>query len=183
MKNLKLRRLKKFNSHIHFTFLILFLFSCLPSIDRSPLEIARLLQSLNVLSTGNVPTISYSESTFTFNQNTAITTITPSLGGNAPSSCSSTPTLPPGLVIDNESCAISGTPIASQVATDHTITDTNGFGSGTANINITVNATANTWISSTPADNIGWASVTFGNGLFVAVASGGIGNRVMTSSE
>jgi hypothetical protein len=40
-----------------------------------------------------------------------------------------------------------------------------------------------TWSSqTTPADN-NWQSVTFGNGLFVAVSSSGTGNRVMTSSN
>jgi len=34
----------------------------------------------------------------------------------------------------------------------------------------------------TPADNF-WRSVTYGNGLFVAVAGSGTGNRVMTASN
>jgi hypothetical protein len=37
-------------------------------------------------------------------------------------------------------------------------------------------------IRSSAADNE-WYSVTYGNGLFVAVASGGVGNRVMTSPD
>ena len=40
-----------------------------------------------------------------------------------------------------------------------------------------------TWtIRSSAADN-GWRSVTYGNGLFVAVANSGTGNRVMTSPD
>ena len=40
-----------------------------------------------------------------------------------------------------------------------------------------------TWTSrSSAADNI-WRSVTYGNGLFVAVSSSGTGNRVMTSPD
>ncbi len=42
---------------------------------------------------------------------------------------------------------------------------------------------ANTWISRSTAVNIGWQSVTYGNGLFVAVAWTGSGNRVMTSPD
>ena len=38
-----------------------------------------------------------------------------------------------------------------------------------------------TWTSRTPAANIWWQDITFGNGLFVAVAQTGTGNRVMTS--
>jgi len=42
-------------------------------------------------------------------------------------------------------------------------------------------ATGDTWtIRTSAADNI-WYSVTYGNGLFVAVAQSGTGNRVMTS--
>lgn len=39
-----------------------------------------------------------------------------------------------------------------------------------------------TWTSRTSADN-DWTSVTYGNSLFVAVASSGSGDRVMTSSN
>ncbi len=39
------------------------------------------------------------------------------------------------------------------------------------------------WVAqTTPADN-SWTSVAYGNGLFVAVAASGIGNRVMTSPD
>jgi hypothetical protein len=40
-----------------------------------------------------------------------------------------------------------------------------------------------TWTSRTSAANNNWQSVTYGNGLFVAVASSGTGNRVMTSPD
>lgn len=40
-----------------------------------------------------------------------------------------------------------------------------------------------TWTSRTPAANLSWQSITFGNGLFVAVSSSGTGNRVMTSPD
>jgi outer membrane protein OmpA-like peptidoglycan-associated protein len=39
------------------------------------------------------------------------------------------------------------------------------------------------WISRTPAARLNWTSVTYGEGLFVAVASSGNGNRVMTSPD
>ena len=38
-----------------------------------------------------------------------------------------------------------------------------------------------TWTSQTSAADNGWVSVTYGNGLFVAVSGTGNGNRVMTS--
>ena len=37
------------------------------------------------------------------------------------------------------------------------------------------------WTSRTSAADNKWRSVTYGNGLFVAVADDGTGNRVMTS--
>jgi hypothetical protein len=42
---------------------------------------------------------------------------------------------------------------------------------------------ASSWTSRTPAADNGWRSVTYGNGLFVAVAWSGTGNRVMTSPD
>ena len=47
-----------------------------------------------------------------------------------------------------------------------------------------VHATGGTiWTSRTSAADNAWNSVTYGNGLFVAVASSGTGNRVMTSPD
>ena len=40
-----------------------------------------------------------------------------------------------------------------------------------------------TWTSRTSAANNYWRSVTYGNGLFVAVSNNGTGNRVMTSPD
>ncbi|MFZ2252682.1 MAG: hypothetical protein WAW13_00740 [Minisyncoccia bacterium] len=40
-----------------------------------------------------------------------------------------------------------------------------------------------TWVSRTSAADNAWLSVTYGNGLFVAVAETGTGNRVMTSPD
>ena len=43
--------------------------------------------------------------------------------------------------------------------------------------------TLNKWTSRTAAADSDWSSVTYGNGLFVAVANSGTGNRVMTSPD
>jgi hypothetical protein len=51
------------------------------------------------------------------------------------------------------------------------------------NLNSGTKNDAITWMTSVSAvDNV-WTSVTYGNGLFVAVANSGTGNRVMTSSD
>ena len=64
----------------------------------------------------------------------------------------------------------------------------NGAGGGTASTAVTVTPQNGqqagiNWTSRTSAVNNGWFSVTYGNGLFVAVAQSGIGNRVMTSPD
>lgn len=95
------------------------------------------------ITVGAIPSLSYSGSPFTYTQNSAIATLTPSLSGNALSSCTASPTLPTGLSINNSTCVISGTPTITQSATNHTVTATNSFGNTTAVINISVNAPTN----------------------------------------
>ena len=82
--------------------------------------------------------LTYTPTAFTFTQGLTITPITPTYSGTV-TSCSASPPLPTGLSISNTTCAISGTPTALQSATNHTITASNGSGSTTATINITVN--------------------------------------------
>jgi hypothetical protein len=63
------------------------------------------------------------------------------LGGGVPKTCVVSPSLPTGLVIDNASCDISGTPTAVQTVQTYTITATNAANSGsplTKSITITV---------------------------------------------
>ena len=56
-----------------------------------------------------------------------------------------------------------------------------GFASATPS---TASGTAGTtWTAQTSAADNAWRSVTYGNGLFVAVSSSGTGNRVMTSPD
>ncbi|MCB1179804.1 MAG: DUF1554 domain-containing protein, partial [Leptospiraceae bacterium] len=92
--------------------------------------------------TGTPPSnLTYSGSPYTYVQNSAITTNTPTFTGTI-TACSSSPSLPTGLSIDATTCAISGTPTATQSATSHTITASNSVGSTTASINITVSGVA-----------------------------------------
>jgi hypothetical protein len=63
------------------------------------------------------------------------------LGGGVPKTCVVSPSLPTGLVIDNATCDISGTPTAVQTVQTYTITATNAANSGsplTKSITITV---------------------------------------------
>lgn len=92
----------------------------------------------------SAPQISYAGATGTSGQIGVAMTITPTtLNGNgaAISACTSTPLLPTGLVIDANTCVISGTPTANQAATEYTITATNNEGQGTSTISINVGET------------------------------------------
>lgn len=84
--------------------------------------------------------LSYTGSPYTFTQNVTITTITPTLTNATATACSSSPGLPAGLSINATSCAISGTPTATQTATNYMITATYSSGSVQATISITVNS-------------------------------------------
>lgn len=81
----------------------------------------------------------YSGSPYTMFQNASITTITPTITGT-PTSCTASPTLPAGLLLNASSCAISGAPNNLQANTSYTITASNSSGNTNATISITVNA-------------------------------------------
>lgn len=84
------------------------------------------------------PGITYDGSPFRFPRNSAITPITPKLTGDPATSCSSLPTLPPGLVIDNSTCTISGTPTQMSDPGLYTITAENSKGNDTFDIVIEI---------------------------------------------
>ena len=86
------------------------------------------------------PTISYTASTGNIH---SARTITPTInaGGSTVSNC--TASLPAGLSIAPTTCIISGTPTASQTATNHTVTITTAHGlSNTGTVSITVSPIA-----------------------------------------
>ncbi|WP_165781747.1 putative Ig domain-containing protein [Leptospira adleri] len=87
----------------------------------------------------NVPiSVNYSGSPYVFTKDAAISGITPDLTGNI-QSCSSNPSLPSGLVLNNH-CVISGTPTIAQSATNYSITASNGSAAKTIILVITVDA-------------------------------------------
>jgi hypothetical protein len=87
------------------------------------------------------PTLTYSTTNFTYNKGTAITTVTPTVGGGSVTSCTSSPSLPAGLSIANTTCVITGTPTASSASQTYTITASNTGGSATQSLTIQVNDT------------------------------------------
>ncbi len=86
------------------------------------------------------PTLSYTGSPYTFATGYAITPITPVTSGVI-SNCTSSPSLPSGLVINPTTCVISGNPSVFSGATNYTITASNSVGNATATINITLSLT------------------------------------------
>lgn len=84
------------------------------------------------------PTISYSGA-YTFQAGLFIEVpITPVLSDGVPTSCSSSPSLPTGLVIDPATCIISGTPTITTTQQIYTITASNAFGGRTATVSLGV---------------------------------------------
>lgn len=94
--------------------------------------------TIRVNSSVAAPTISYS-GTYTYLAGQTLTTpITPTLGGGAPTSCTASPALPTGFVLNSTTCAISGTPTATASQQNFAITASNSGGSASALVNIGV---------------------------------------------
>ncbi len=177
-------------------FLILIHFNCLKA-KRSIYDILSTqgsnLQILSVtLSNLNAPpTLSYTGSPFSILVGVAMTRISATITGTI-ASCISSPALPTGLTLESSTCAITGTPTTVQSTSNYNITASNSSGSRTASISIAVTpnnniATQNiatSWIQRTLPVTSSWKSITFGNGLFVAVAAGtGTTNIAVVSSD
>ncbi|MCB1144741.1 MAG: putative Ig domain-containing protein [Leptospiraceae bacterium] len=94
--------------------------------------------SINITINIEPPSSLTYNSSYTFTQNSAITTITPTYNGTV-TSCTSSPALPTGLGINSTNCQITGTPTNIQMSTNYTITASNSSGSTTASFSITVN--------------------------------------------
>jgi hypothetical protein len=86
----------------------------------------------------------------------------------------------------NTSFTITG--LTNCTAYDLKVRAVNSVGSGSASTSVSVTPQNGVqgginWTSRTSAADNQWTSVTYGNGLFVAVSSTGTGNRVMTSPD
>jgi alpha-tubulin suppressor-like RCC1 family protein len=85
-----------------------------------------------------VPVISFSSSTLVFTKNGVISPQTPTNTGGAITGCAGA--LPPGLVLNTSTCAITGTPTAISAAANYTITASNSGGNAAAVVlSITIN--------------------------------------------
>lgn len=119
-----------------------------PSVDQSPTEYTITAANSNgstnttisIEINNNSPSnFAYSGSPFTFTNEVAVGTISPSSLNGTVSSCTASPTLPNGISIDNISCEISGTPSTKGISvTTYTITASNYSGSVSTTISINV---------------------------------------------
>jgi hypothetical protein len=81
-----------------------------------------------------------SQSALILTANSAAPTVTASVSGHV-ENCYAKPALPAGLTLNPKTCAISGTPTATQLSTPHTIAAQNEYGTAEASIDILVNST------------------------------------------
>jgi Putative Ig domain len=79
--------------------------------------------------------INYTQSSYIFTQNTAITTITPTTTGTI-TTCTANPSLTSGLSLNNTTCAISGTPTVRQISMSYTISATGVSSNASTQISI-----------------------------------------------
>lgn len=93
------------------------------------------------------PSLSYVGSTGTNGTVTTPMTVTPTTfnnNGSPMSTCLSSPGLPAWASLNSSTCQITGTPNAVMVATTYTITATNGIGSTSADVTLSVGASVPT---------------------------------------
>lgn len=82
--------------------------------------------------------LQYTGNTFSLNTGKAIGLIAPLGVIYGAKTCTATPALPAGLVLNNENCVISGTPTALSTATNYTITAANRYGSSSGTLSLEV---------------------------------------------
>jgi hypothetical protein len=86
--------------------------------------------------------LTYLANPVTYTVGTPIASNTPTSGGGAPTGYSVIPALPAGLALNPTTGAITGTPTVVTAAANYTLTASNGTGSTTASLNITVRVAA-----------------------------------------
>ena len=85
------------------------------------------------------PIIQYSVTSYTFNKNTPISPISPTVYRGTGITWSVSPSLPTGITIDSATGVISGTPASASASTTYTVTATNAGGAASVPLTIQVN--------------------------------------------
>lgn len=131
--------LSKLSMPLFIIILIVSFQNCRPKIERNILEFLNLFPRTN--SAVTTINLNYPVTILDFTINASIMTQTPTFSGGSIVSCVSSPSLPLGLILNNTTCEITGTPTVMQAAINYTITasDSN-FSTASANISITISA-------------------------------------------
>ena len=131
--------LSKLSMPIFIILLIVSFQNCRPKIERNILEFLNFFSRTN--SAVNPINLNYPVTILDFTINASIITQTPTFSGASIVSCVSSPSLPLGLILNNTTCEITGTPTVIQAAINYTITasDSN-LSTASANISITISA-------------------------------------------
>lgn len=87
----------------------------------------------------NAPSaVKFATSTYSTNVGTATSTVAPLEPVYGAKSCTATPALPAGLTVDNQTCAVIGTPTALSAPAEYTITAQNIYGSSTGTLTLEI---------------------------------------------
>ena len=132
--------------------------------------------TLTILVNDAAPSITYSPSSFTLTNGTAMTTATATNTGGSVTSWSISPSLPTGLTFETSNGTIWGTPTEVSSSTSYTVTATNPGGSGTATVTIQVNDVAPSSVTYSPN------SFTLTNGTAMTTAIPTYGGTVISWS-
>ena len=120
----------------------------------------------------------------TFNQNSAISVLNPTVTGTV-TSYSVSPALPSGISLNTSSGAISGTPTVASSATGYTITASNSTGSTNFTLTITVNAVfspvTNTYTTGSGTETVPSGASTVTISIWGGGGSGGITGALVTN--
>ena len=106
-------------------------------------------KAVNITVAAQPATVTYSLNPAVYCPGTVITANSPTITGGAPTSYSVSPALPAGLNLNAATGVISGTPSTTTAAANYIVTATNGCGSATVAVNITISPAAPTALNYT----------------------------------
>lgn len=143
------------------------------------------VSNINLAVNDVVPTLSYTGSPVTAYVGSVFpgAALMPTLGGGTPTGCEASPSLPGGLVIDDVTCEISGTPTEVSALQTYTVTVSNSGGESTTTIELEVLLPAPAISSVDPSSGtlMGNTSITISGSNFTSTVGVTLGGSACTS--